>query len=82
MTLARTWSVALIGVEGHVVEVEADVGGGLPAFQLVGLPERRWRGLRGSRTHVYRRGGTYTVRVKSVDKAGNERIQTRRIRVR
>ena len=39
MGLARTWSVALLGVEGHVVEIEADVGGGLPRFQLVGLPD-------------------------------------------
>jgi magnesium chelatase family protein len=39
MGLARTWSVALLGVEGHVVEIEADVGGGLPGFHLVGLPD-------------------------------------------
>ena len=39
MGLARTWSVALLGVEGHAVEIEADVGGGLPRFQLVGLPD-------------------------------------------
>jgi magnesium chelatase family protein len=39
MGLARTWAVALLGVEGHVVEIEADVGGGLPRFQLVGLPD-------------------------------------------
>ena len=30
MGLARAWSVALRGVEGHVVEIEADIGGGLP----------------------------------------------------
>jgi hypothetical protein len=39
MGLARTWAVALLVVEGHVVEIEADVGGGLPRFQLVGLPD-------------------------------------------
>jgi magnesium chelatase family protein len=39
MGMARTWAVALLGVEGHVVEVEADVGGGLPRFLLVGLPD-------------------------------------------
>lgn len=39
MRLARTWSVALHGVDGHVVEVEADVGGGLPGLHLVGLPD-------------------------------------------
>lgn len=39
MGLARGWSVALRGVEGHVVEIEADVGGGLPGVHLVGLPD-------------------------------------------
>jgi magnesium chelatase family protein len=39
MGLARTWSVALQGVEGHPVEIEADVGGGLPGIHLVGLPD-------------------------------------------
>jgi magnesium chelatase family protein len=37
--LARTWSVALRGVDGLLVEIEADVGGGLPGFHLVGLPD-------------------------------------------
>ncbi|MHA6784449.1 YifB family Mg chelatase-like AAA ATPase [Pseudonocardia saturnea] len=39
MGLARGWSVALRGVEGHVVEIEADVGGGLPGVHLLGLPD-------------------------------------------
>lgn len=39
MGLARTWSVALLGVEGHLVEIEADVGRGLPGMHLVGLPD-------------------------------------------
>lgn len=39
MRLARTWSVAVHGVDGQVVEVEADVGGGLPGLHLVGLPD-------------------------------------------
>jgi magnesium chelatase family protein len=39
MGLARAWSVALQGVGGHVVEIEADVGGGLPGLHLVGLPD-------------------------------------------
>ena len=36
---ARAYSVALIGVDGAVVEVEAHVGGGLPRTVLVGLPD-------------------------------------------
>lgn len=39
MSLARTRSVALLGVTGHVVEVEADIGAGVPAVVLVGLPD-------------------------------------------
>jgi magnesium chelatase family protein len=39
MALARAASVALTGVEGHVVDVEAHIGTGLPGFSLVGLPD-------------------------------------------
>jgi magnesium chelatase family protein len=46
MTLARTYSVALIGVRGHVVEVEADIASGLPATVLVGLPDTALREAR------------------------------------
>lgn len=39
MTLARARAVALVGVDGHLVEVEADVGDGVPSYSLVGLPD-------------------------------------------
>ncbi|HET9140984.1 YifB family Mg chelatase-like AAA ATPase [Actinophytocola sp.] len=39
MALARAWSVALFGVDGLPVEIEADLGGGRPKTQLVGLPD-------------------------------------------
>jgi magnesium chelatase family protein len=39
VTLARTWSVGLIGVEGAIVEVEVDIAQGLPGVALVGLPD-------------------------------------------
>src|SRR5690606_5905853 len=39
MRAARTLAVALSGLEGTLVEVEADVANGLPAFHLVGLPD-------------------------------------------
>src|ERR671933_1933727 len=39
MALGRALSVGLIGLHGHVVEVQADVTPGLPAFTLVGLPD-------------------------------------------
>ena len=39
MGLGRCLAVGLVGLEGHLVEVEADVASGLPAFTLVGLPD-------------------------------------------
>ncbi len=38
MTLARTYSAALVGVEGRLIEVEADAAIGPPATILTGLP--------------------------------------------
>lgn len=38
--LARTRSVALTGLLGALVDVEAHVGSGLPAFVISGLPDR------------------------------------------
>jgi magnesium chelatase family protein len=46
VALARTYSVALIGVTGHVVEIEADIANGLPAMILVGLPDTALREAR------------------------------------
>lgn len=37
--LAKVLSAALVGLEAHLVEVEADIGGGLPQFSVVGLPD-------------------------------------------
>ncbi|HTC68921.1 MAG TPA: YifB family Mg chelatase-like AAA ATPase, partial [Acidothermaceae bacterium] len=39
MALARAWCVALAGVQGTVVEVEADLASGLPGLTIVGLPD-------------------------------------------
>jgi magnesium chelatase family protein len=39
MSYARVLSVGLLGVTGHVVEVEADLSPGLPAVVLTGLPD-------------------------------------------
>lgn len=39
MTLARTWSVGLAGVQGAMVEVEVDIAAGLPGVVIVGLPD-------------------------------------------
>ncbi len=39
MSQARAWSVALVGVEGTMVEVEAAISSGLPRTTMVGLPD-------------------------------------------
>lgn len=40
MTVGRALSVALVGLRAHVVEVEVDVGSGLPGFTLTALSDR------------------------------------------
>ena len=37
--LGRALAVAVVGMQGHLVQVEADITPGLPAFSLVGLPD-------------------------------------------
>ncbi len=40
MKTARTWSMALAGLVGHPVEVEADLSSQTPGFFLIGLPDK------------------------------------------
>jgi magnesium chelatase family protein len=40
MTLARTWAVALTGLKGDLVEVEADLSNQTPFFHIIGLPDK------------------------------------------
>jgi magnesium chelatase family protein len=46
MALARTYAMALAGVQGHVVEIEADIENGLVTLLLVGLPDTALREAR------------------------------------
>ena len=39
MSLATSWSVALVGLQGSLVQVEAHIGAGLPRTVLIGLPD-------------------------------------------
>ncbi|MQA27757.1 MAG: ATP-binding protein, partial [Micromonosporaceae bacterium] len=39
MAYARVLSVGLVGLDGHLVEVEADLAPGIPTFVLSGLPD-------------------------------------------
>lgn len=46
MTLARTRCITLLGVQGHIVEVEVHLGGGEHGVTLVGLPDAALREAR------------------------------------
>ena len=39
MTLGRAYSIAVCGLDGQIVEIEADITSGLPGVHLVGLPD-------------------------------------------
>ena len=39
MSLAQTHSISLLGLEGHLVNVEVDIADGLPMYALLGLPD-------------------------------------------
>ena len=41
--LASVWSATLLGVDGHLVSVEVHVSNGLPAYNMVGLPDAAGR---------------------------------------
>ncbi|MGW5880145.1 YifB family Mg chelatase-like AAA ATPase [Nocardiopsis terrae] len=46
MSLSRTHCVTLLGVQGHIIEVEVHLGGGDPGVTLVGLPDAALREAR------------------------------------
>lgn len=37
--LAKVLSAGVLGLDAHLIEVEVDIGGGLPQFSVVGLPD-------------------------------------------
>lgn len=37
--VSRVWSVGLEGIDGYMLSCECDISGGLPAFDIVGLPD-------------------------------------------
>src|SRR5215468_3581331 len=67
MGLARAHAIALVGVEGHPVEIEADIENGMVALLLVGLPDTALREARD--------------RIRSAIVNSAERWPTRRITV-
>jgi magnesium chelatase family protein len=43
MSFAKVYCAAVLGIEGYAVEVEVDTSRGLPAFDLIGLPDSALR---------------------------------------
>jgi magnesium chelatase family protein len=39
MSLSRIRTLTLVGLEGHVVDIEVDIAEGLPSYTLLGLPD-------------------------------------------
>jgi magnesium chelatase family protein len=37
--IAITKALSLVGLTGHLIDIEADIGNGVPAFNLLGLPD-------------------------------------------
>ncbi len=55
--LARVHSAAVLGIDARVLEVEVDVSGGLPCFNIVGLPDTSVREARERVRSALRNGG-------------------------
>ena len=36
---SRVGGIGIFGINSYMIEIEADVSGGLPAFDIVGLPD-------------------------------------------
>ena len=63
MGLARAHAIALVGVQGHPVEIEADIENGMVALLLVGLPDTALREARDRiRSAIVNSGETWPSR--------------------
>ena len=63
--VAKVRSGAVVGVEGRVVEVEVDLGQGLPSFDIVGLPDSAVRESR-ERVRAAIKNAGFTMPAKSI----------------
>jgi magnesium chelatase family protein len=79
VSTARTWAVALTGVDGHLVEVEADFSTQTPEFKIIGLPDkalgeavqRVWNACSNAGIDVPRRRLTVNLSPASLPKHGS-----------
>ncbi len=63
--LAKVLSAAVVGLDAHLVEVEVDIGGGLPQFSVVGLPDATVRESR-DRVRAALKNTGFTFPVKKI----------------
>ena len=63
--LAKVKAAAVIGLEGHLVDVEVDISSGLPAMTIVGLPDTAVQEAR-ERVRAAIRNSGYTFPMKRI----------------
>ena len=63
--LAKVNTCAIVGLEGHMVQVEVDISPGLPAFFVVGLPDEAVQEAR-ERVRAAVRNSGYTFPMRRV----------------
>ena len=77
--IGRSYSVALTGIKGQIVSVEADIGNALPGFTLLGLPDQSLQeakdriraAARNSGLNLTRRHLTVNLTPASIHKRGS-----------
>ncbi len=65
MSLAKVMSLGINGIDGYVVTVETDLANGLPAFDIVGLPDASVKESK-ERVRAAIKNSNYTVPVKRI----------------
>ncbi len=63
--LAKVISAAVVGLDAHLIDVEVDIGGGLPQFSIVGLPDATVRESR-DRVRAALKNSGFTFPVKKI----------------
>ena len=63
--LAKVYSGSVFGIDAYQVEVEVDLGGGLPSYTVVGLPDSAVRESKERVAAAIRNSG-YTLPTKRI----------------
>lgn len=65
MSLAKVKSMGINGIDGYIVTAEVDISNGLPAFEIVGLPDASVKESK-ERVKASIKNSNYTVPVKRI----------------